>query len=305
MTARTKAYIYLIITIVIWGAAGPVIKNTLNYFDPVIFLTYRFFLTSLVLIPLILFFHPHTLSTLNHLTAKDWLIFIGSSLLGTTVQLLLLFKGFELTTAIDGTLISSTSPILSVLAGWWLLKEHVTSREKLGAVVAFLGSVVIIVKPMLETHKLFSGNSLGNLLILLANFAWVGHSIISKTQLRHNLSPLLITTANFFIGFISMLTILLLTHSSSIRYTLNAIPYSAHFGVIYMALLSGALAYFLFQKAQKSIETSEANTFLFLQPVVATPLAYFWLGENVSATFIVGSVIIGLGVILSNLKFKR
>lgn len=303
MTARTKAYIYLIITIVIWGAAGPVIKNTLNYFDPVVFLTYRFFLTSLVLIPLILFFHPYALSTLNHLTAKDWLIFIGSSLLGTTVQLLLLFKGFELTSSIDGVLISSTSPILSVLAGWWLLKEHVTRREKIGAVIAFLGSVVIIIKPMLETHKLFSGNSLGNLLILLANFAWVGHSIISKTQLRHNLSPLLITTANFFIGFLSMSVILFFSRSMNYEPITNNL--SAHLGVLYMALLSGALAYFLFQKAQKSIETSEANTFLFLQPVVATPLAYLWLGENVSPTFIVGSVIIGLGVILSNLKFKR
>src|SRR3989339_423457 len=120
MTARTKAYIYLIVTIIIWGAAGPVIKNTLNYFDPVIFLTYRFFLTSLVLIPLILFFHPRILSTLNHLTAKDWLIFICSALLGTSIQLLLLFEGFKLTPSIDGTLIFSTSPILSVLAGWWL-----------------------------------------------------------------------------------------------------------------------------------------------------------------------------------------
>lgn len=303
MTARTKAYIYLIITIVIWGVAGPVIKNTLNYFDPVIFLTYRFFLTSLVLIPMILFFHPHILTTLNNLTAKDWLIFIGSSLLGTTIQLLLLFKGFELTSSIDGVLISSTSPILSVLAGWWLLKEHVTRREKIGAVIAFLGSVVIIIKPMLETHKLFSGNSLGNLLILLANFAWVGHSIISKTQLRHNLSPILITTANFFIGFLSMSVILFFSRSMNYEPITNNL--SAHLGVVYMALLSGALAYFLFQKAQKSIETSEANTFLFLQPVVATPLAYLWLGENVSATFIFGSVIIGLGVILSNLKFKR
>lgn len=303
MTARTKAYIYLIITIVIWGAAGPVIKNTLNYFDPVVFLTYRFFLTSLALIPLILFFHPHILTTLNHLTAKDWLIFIGSSLLGTTIQLLLLFKGFELTSSIDGVLISSTSPILSVLAGWWLLKERITSREKLGTLIAFLGSIVIIIKPMLETHKLFSGNSLGNLLILLANFAWVGHSIISKTQLRHNLSPLLITTANFFIGFLSMSVILFFSRSMNYEPITNNL--SAHLGVVYMALLSGALAYFLFQKAQKSIETSEANTFLFLQPVVATPLAYLWLGENVSPTFIVGSVIIGLGVILSNLKFKR
>ena len=47
MPARTKAYLCILIAIVLWGIAGPVIKYTLGYFDTVTFLTIRFGLTSL------------------------------------------------------------------------------------------------------------------------------------------------------------------------------------------------------------------------------------------------------------------
>ena len=59
MSARVRAYILLLIAVAIWGFAGPVIKFTLGYFDPVVFLTYRFFLTSLVIITLLFIIEPH------------------------------------------------------------------------------------------------------------------------------------------------------------------------------------------------------------------------------------------------------
>lgn len=292
MPARTKAYLFLLIAVAIWGLGGVVIKYTLGYFDPLLFLTYRFSLTTLVLVPIWLFVDRNRHHLFPQLSFYDWLILIVSGLLGTTLQLILLFEGFKYTTAIEGTLISSTAPILVAIAGVWWLKEHITTREKIGLILASIGSIIVVIGPGI------SGSVWGNLLVLLSNFAWVGYVILTKKQLRHQLSPLFITTFNFFVGFISMSIILFLKHGSLFL----SQPFSAHLGVWYMALFSGALAYFLYQAGQKTIEASEADIFLYLQPIFATPISYFWLHEIITPFFIVGSIIIAAGVFLSEYK---
>ena len=291
MSARTRAYILLLITVAIWGFAGPVIKFTLDYFDPVVFLTYRFLLTSLILIPLLFIFEPRFWTKLSHFTPRDWFYLGLCGLTGTSLQLGLLFWGFNLTTSIDASLLSSASPILSTLAGCWILHDHITRREKIGIAIAFVGSIVVVFQP-------FSGSLAGNLLVVAADVVWVAYLILSKKLLRHQLSPLLITTSNFFIGFLSMSLLLFVNHKSLI---VNQ-PLGAHLGVIYMAVFSGAIAYFLFQRAQKSIETSEANVFTYLMPLFSTPLAYFWLKEPITLPFVIGAVIIAAGVTISEIK---
>lgn len=206
--------------------------------------------------------------------------------------MLLLFEGFKLTTSLEGTIITSTSPILVAIAGAFWLKDHITLRERIGLIVAFIGSIIIVVGPGP------SGSLWGNFLILLSNLAWVGYVILSKKQLRHALSPLFITMFNFLIGFISMTFILFATTNHE-PITNNL---SAHLGVIYMALLSGAIAYYLYQAGQKSIEASEANVFIYLQPLFAAPLAYIWLHESFTLPLAVGSAVIAAGVIVSEIK---
>ena len=73
-------------------------------------------------------------------------------------------------------------------------------------------------------------------------------------------------------------------------------------GVWYMALISGSLAYYLYVKAQRSIEVSEAILFNYLQPVFSIPLALFWLGEKITPAFLLGALIIALGVIIAEYK---
>ncbi len=292
MPARIRAYILLLIAVAIWGFAGPVIKFTLGYFDPIVFLTYRFGLTTAILFPVWLISeHRKSWPRLN---PADWLSLIISGLLGTTLQLLLLFEGFKLTTSLEGIIITSTSPILVAIAGAFWLRDHITLREKIGLIAAFIGSIIVVVGPGP------AGSLWGNFLILLSNLAWVGYVILSKKQLRHALSPLFITMFNFLVGFISMSIILFLTHPN--LYSLLSTPYSAHLGVIYMALLSGALAYYLYQAGQKSIEASEANVFLYLQPLFAAPLAYLWLHEYITLPLAIGSAVIAAGVIVSEIK---
>lgn len=299
---RLIAYGMLLAVSIIWGIAAPVIKFTLDSFPPLIFLTYRFFLTSLILLPVFALTNHGTILA-PFTRRKTWmLILVG--LLGSSINLGFLFWGLNYTSSIAGSLLSATSPVFVVLAGAFFLKEIVSNQEKLGLLIAFLGSIVITLSPAI-TEK--SGNILGNLLIMIANFTWVAYVILAKRQLQNKVSPLFLTTTSFFIGFVTLLPITLVGIGSIadlVSFVADK-PITSHLGVWYMALVSGALAYWLYQEGQRRIEASEATIFSYLSPIFAAPLALFWLGETITTPFLFGAIIIAGGVVIAEYKKRK
>ncbi len=302
--SRLTAYFYLIIVAAIWGAAGPVIKYLLASFPVltiIVFLTYRFLLSSVVLLPVFWVSKPKLPNKL-----RDWTILIIAGLLGSSVNLLFTFWGIQKTTALDATLLSTIGPILVVMAGVLFLKEQVTRREALGLAVVIAGTVLTILQPILETGG-FSGNIVGNGLIMLANLTWVGYVVISKIELSHRYTPLTLTTTSFMAGFVSLLPIAMLEVGSlgKLWEVLTSVSLAVHAGVFFLGVLSGALAYVLYQEGQRRIEISEANLFSYLSPLFAIPLAVFWLGEQITLPYILGAGIIAAGVVVAETGRRR
>lgn len=293
---RLKAYILLLIVAFIWGVAGPVIKFTLGGFPPLLFLTYRFGLSTLAAIILFIFlgFHfPKDKKT------RAELILYG--FITSTVTLGFLFFGQEKTTALDATLITLINPLLISLAGVRFLKEDITLKEKTGMAIAFLGTILTMIEPFLQNDHSLTRFS-GNILVFISLLAAVWGAILAKRLLRAEVSPLTLTSTSFIVGFLTLAPFAILKYSIS-SVTSVAFPY--HLGVIFMALVSGSLAYFLANKAQKTIEISEAAVFSYLYPIFAAPLAVVWLGEKITPIFIVGAVIIAFGVVIAETKKRR
>ena len=297
---RVQAYIELLIVAAIWGIAGPIIKFALPEFPPFIFLTYRFFISVLILLPIYLVLKPKFPSS-----TREKIILTIVGLTGSTINLALTFYGFKYTSVLDAILIGNTSPLFVVVGGAIFLKEKISKREKLGIIIAFLGTLTIIFEPefvsSLSDHRL-----LGNFLIILANLCWVVYVLLSKNELKHRVNALTMTTYMFILGFFTSLPVAIYQSGGFsnllIHIATSSIP--AHLSVWYMAVLSGSLAYFLYQKGQKSIEASEATLFGYLGPIFAAPLAVFWLKEKITIPFIIGAVIIAIGVYIAEKKSK-
>ncbi|MCJ7805702.1 DMT family transporter [Patescibacteria group bacterium] len=303
--ARLRAYIYLIIASAIWGIAGPVIKFTLKELPPFTFLAYRFFLTSIILSPLIF-----TKGVSFPKKPKELGLFVLIALLGTTINIGLLFWGLNLTTVLDQTIISMAAPLGVILAGTLILRERVTKIEKLGILIAIVGTVFIIVQPIFESSgPIFAYKNLfGNILTLISNFAWIGYVIFSKIGLKdYKFEPLSLTIGSFIIGFFTILPFSILEVGSfqGAVQLIKVVSITTHAGVVYMALLSGALAYFLYQLGQKTIEASEAILFTYLQTLFAIPLAVWWLKETITTPFILGTVLTTLGIGIAEYKRRK
>lgn len=297
---RLRAYTELLIVSIIWGVAAVVIKFTLSGFSPFVFLTYRFFIASLAALA---FFAVRGFKFPKN--PKLFLITVFYGFLVSTVSLGLLFLGTDKTTSIDANLISAMAPITIVVAGAIFLKEHITKKEKIGIAIALIGTLITVVEPLLRFNDGFAGLE-GNLLILGSVLVATVTAIMAKKIMRDNVDPITITNISFITGFFTTLPIALLsTTPSELVNSILLTPFHFHLGVIFMALISGTLAYTLWHKAEKSIEVSEVGLFAYLYPVFGTPLSVIWLGEKVTLPFIVGAVIIALGVIIAEYKKKR
>lgn len=298
---RVKAYLALLVTAVIWGIASPVIKYTLDFVSPVPFLFWRFLLTSLIFLPIFLLYQR---KKKIKLTLKKICQFSLLGFLGTTLSLGLLFVGYQYTTAIDGALIFSLAPLVVVVGGALFLKEKITRMEKIGSAAAFLGSIVVVIQPVLEGNVFAVKNIYGNLLIAGSAIVFAAYCLLVRQfEFKEKADPLVLTALGFFAGLATITPVFAweqLTTSLPLAINPSALP-----GIIYMTLFSSVIAYFTYHLGYSLIEASEATIFDYLKPVFAAPIAILWLGEKITPPFLLGAGIIGLGVFLTEYRPQR
>lgn len=296
---RLRAYILLLIVSVVWGLAGPVIKFTLSGIDPLPFLTYRFGLSSLVAIATFFLLGLHLPQKRE--TLLEILLF---GLITSTVALGLLFLGLDKTTVLDMTLIVAVGPLLIALAGVMFLNEHITSREKVGMGIAFSGSLLTLFEPVISSGVNFSQLT-GNILVLGYLLANTFSAVLVKRLVRREVSPITLVNISFIIGFVTIAPITLIFYGGDFLSIVSQLEIPFHLGVIYMALLSGNLAYALWIKGQKTIEIGEAALFAYLYPIFSAPLAVIWLKERITTPFIIGAILITIGVLIAEYKKRQ
>lgn len=288
----------LLVVAVIWGIASPVIKFTLQGFSPDVFLAYRFAISTIIAIIIFSISGTHFPKD-----KSSWLLIILYGFLNSVVSLGFLFFGMKNTTVLESGLITLLSPLLVSTAGVYFLHEHITRREKLGMTIAILGTALTIAGPFITNGH--SGIKFsGNLMVFGYVISTLVTTLIVKKLLKKDMNPMMLTNVSFIIGFICFTVYVLLTNPSS----LLSIPYILfpyHAGVVYMAIISGTLAFWLSNKAQKSIEIGEASLFSYLLPIFSMPIAVIWLGEKITPIFIIGAIIIAIGVAIAETKRAR
>lgn len=283
---RSRAYALLLINTVLWGFSPPIIKYSLEFISVNQFLLGRYLLASI-------FFLPIYLLNKHRPKIKNWKLLIFLALLGTPLTLIPLYEGIKLTSSIEASILTATGPILIVLGGSLFLKEKVNRNEKIGILIAIIGTLILTIRPF----QAISSSSLGNLLILISNLIWTAFLLIVK-KLKTDASQISLFSYLVSIPVFATLTFLEPSQISNVQYQIsNATP-----GIFYMAVFGSIIAFWAYTKGQEYIEASEASVFTYLQPVFTFPLAYFWLHEGISLPIIIASITIALGVYLSEYR---
>lgn len=277
---RLKAYGFLLLNAAFWGFAAPIIKYSLNYTTPNLFLLYRFLIATILFLPFYLIYRKKIKTK-----TKPFLLF-SLALLGTPLTLLPLFYGLNLTTSIEGSILEASSPLFIILGGMLFLREKMSFKEWLGFGITLIGTSLLTFEPVLTGHSIISISLTGNFLIILSNIIWASFLLIAK---KYKTDTMELTFYSFLIS-IPFFFLLALTEGSLFPSQL-AMP-----GIVYMATFGSIVAFWAYTEGQKYIEASEAAIFTYLRPVFALPLALLWLKEPMSPIAIASLIIITFGV---------
>lgn len=271
----------------IWGGMYVVSKVVLDIIPPFSLVTLRLLLgaaTLGIVLPLRVF---------PILSRKQVFQVVGVGFIGYGISLSLQFLGTKLSTAANGSLVTSATPAFVLIFAWILLKEKITSRRLLSLVLATLG-VVAVIDP--RSAQLNPDLFLGNLLLLGAAVTWALYSVLVR-KVTQNLGVLPFS----LIAFLGGLPVTVPAGAWELK-TLGVGEISLGIvgGVLFLGIISTALAMILWNNAFALIDASLASLTFFAQPVVGTLLGWAFLGERITPLFLLGGFLIGIGLVISS-----
>lgn len=225
---------------------------------------------------------------------RDLPVIALSGFLGISVYHVALNFGEVTVQAGAASLLISAGPVFTALLSAVFLRERLTRIGWGGILVAFAGVALI---------ALSGGKGLrftpGALLILLSAAVAAVYSILSKRSFKRH-TALEFTCYSIWAGTLPMLVFL-----PGLTRQLPVAAPSATLAVVYLGIFPGAIAYVLWNLALSRMPASLLSSFLYLSPVLASFIAWVWLGELPTPLTLVGGAIAILGVILVQTKGYR
>lgn len=210
------------------------------------------------------------------------------------INIAFFYMGLKRTTAIDASVLELSIPVISVIAGWWFLKEKIYYANFAGIIISLLGALSVIGIPLLLLGNFSSKQLVGNLLIIASSISFVAGALIMKKMLKIY-SPLIIVALTFLTATLVFALPALVEYLQNPGWILK-VSILGIFGLIYITVLSSICAYFLLLWGLNKIPISHANMLQYIEPAVAATLAVPLLGERISFSFIIGTCLIVLGV---------
>jgi drug/metabolite transporter (DMT)-like permease len=211
---------------------------------------------------------------------------------GYGVSLGLQFVGTKLSTAANGALITSATPVFVAVFAAWLLREKLTPGKLAALGVASLG-VLLVLDP---SQAQFSADLLwGNLALLGAAVTWALYSVLVRRLTGSGAELIPVTFLMLFGAFPLTLP---LAGAELAGQGLGELSAGVWLGILYLGVVSTALAMYLWNGAFARLEAGAASLTFFAQPVTGVALSAL-LGEALTPAFLWGGVLIGAGLWLS------
>jgi len=283
-------YAALTLTALIWSGnwvAGRWLQGAIT---PVALTFWRLLLAAAILLPFAIL--PLWRDRLA--LRREWPKLIVFSVIGLAAFNVMVYFGLGSTTAINGSLVNSASPIFVIVISWFGLGERSTWRQYVGVVVSLLGVSAILSRG--DPERLLALQfGLGDLVILGAVFLWALYS----TLLRHwpsALKPL------SFVAMTIMISVVALIPAYAVEYEFVGgfeLTWNVVFGIAYMAILASITGYMLWNFGARAVGAGKASLFLHLIPAFAAGQAMLLLGETLRLFHLAGIVLILSGIYIA------
>lgn len=266
-------------------------KYVLDFIPPFTLLVIRYLQAGAILGAIALWRGQHRIAR------RDLPLIVSLGVVGFVISLGLQFWGTKLSTAHNGGLITAASPAFIVLFAAWILKERISLPKGIALTLATAG-VLTVVGP--ETGSAAGTNvPLGNLLLLGAGITWALYTVLGKVATA-TYSSVAVSAYATLTGLIVTLPIAWLAEWRLTPLDLASLPPVVWWGVLYVGILSTAIAFYLWVYGFSVMDAGTGSLFFFAQPVVAAILGALLLGETIHWYFYVGAGLILAGMVVAS-----
>lgn len=281
MNGKTSLYLGLLLLVTFfWGLTFPLIKNTLEFVSPMIFLSLRFGLSTLFLVPFLI---------------KKKGVFGRRNIIQGFVAGILLFFGYyfqtiglEYTTASKSGIITGIYVVLIPIISYYYLRRRASGYDVFASVIAFAGLII-----MSSGSLTNSGVELGDILTLLGAVAYA-FQIAYLSKHSSGLDSVVFTFYQLLV--VTIFSTLFIPTYPSLQVVLNGY---AIFTIVFTALLAGTFAMFVTTRALIFIEPTAAGIIFVGEPIFAAISSVILNNEVLGIYTIVGGSIMVLAMFIT------
>ena len=282
-----KIYLFLILSMVIWGLSFIWYKQAYVAFRPATVIVFRLFISS----PL-LFLSAFMLRRLKLPAKKDIKYFLLLAFFEPFLYFVGESYGMLYVSSTLASILIATIPLITPFAGYFFFKERLKINNYFGMFLSFAGVVLVVY----VEGKLGEAQWSGIFLILLAVFSTVGYtSILKKISEKYN--ALSILWLQNFIGGIYFLPLFLFTEFKNIAW--DTLSFNDFIPILYLAIFASSLAFLFFIQGNRKLGMTQTVVFVNFIPIVTTIFAVYILREKLPWLKGMGILITILGLFMS------
>ena len=289
---KLNKWFYLAALSFIWGSSFILIKKGLVGLTAIELGSIRIIISALALI-------PFTFNRLKEITFKQWKWIIISAFVGSFFPAFLFaFAEQEIDSSV-ASILNSIVPLNTIIIGLVLFGIKSTKRQIIGVLLGFFGAYQLIISGINlnpDQNYFYSG------LVIICSFLYAFNVNIIKKYLQE-LSAVAIATGHFIVILIPSIIVLLISDFNFEKLQ-SPETQTSLFYVVLLAIFGTTLAKILFNKLINISSAVFASSVTYSMLIVSI----FWGildGENFSFNQLFATVIIVLGILLTNNKSRN
>ena len=251
---------------------------------PLVIATYRMAIASIILIPIA---SIKSKKSLNKLSKNNILLILLSSVF-VALHFGLWITSLSYTSIASSVVLVTVHPAFVAVISYFLWGERVNKLAIGGIVVAFAGVILVNYSGFIFGSQAI----LGDLMALIAGFAMGAYLIIGR-QLRARIDIL-----SYLAILYTCSAVILLIATLGFGYNLFGYSNTTYLMMILLALVPQLIGHSTLNLAVRLIPVIFVSVAILGEPVGATLLGYFILGEVPTANEIAGGLLILVGIFL-------
>jgi len=248
---------------VMWGLNAPIGKSVLGEFSPLSVTTFRMVGAAIAFWVLSIFCPK------ENVESKDLLKLFFAALFGVVFNQGCFIFGLSLTSPIDASIVTTTTPIITMIVAAMYLHEPITNKKILGIFIGAMGALTLILSSQAATSNGQSGSIVGDIFCLIAQLSFAVYLTVFR-DLITKYSP--VTISKWLFIYASVCFIPFSYHDvTAIDFT--AIPLDMVLQISYVVLCATFLAYILTMFGQRLLRPTLVSMYNYVQPIVASIVA--------------------------------